>query len=64
MKKILQLSLLGLLILSSYFFYIYFLKINEPSGTKNELKIKNDTLSDAQNNLIKNLKKAGEFDNI
>tara|TARA_B100001057_G_scaffold436121_1_gene466944 strand:- start:779 stop:1357 length:579 start_codon:yes stop_codon:yes gene_type:complete len=63
MKKILQLSLLGLLILTSYFFYIYFLKINEPSRSKNELKIKNDTLSDAQNNLIKNLKYEVKFDN-
>ena len=63
MKKILQLSLLGLLILTAYFFYIYFLKINEPSRSKNELKIKNDTLSDAQNNLIKNLKYEVKFEN-
>ena len=63
MKKILQLSLLGLLILTSYIFYLYFLKINEPSISKNKSKIKNETLSDTQNNLIKNLKYEVKFDN-
>ena len=63
MKKILQLSLLGLLILTSYIFYLYFLKINEPSIGKNKSKIKNETLSDTQNNLIKNLKYEVKFDN-
>ena len=61
MRKILQFSLLSLLILISYFFYIYFLKINEKSNIVKK-QISDETLSEGQNNLIKNLKYQVKFD--
>ena len=62
MKKILQLSLFSILILISYFFYIYFLKTNEESNIiKREKNTTN--ISTSQNNLIKNLKYQVKFDN-
>ena len=61
MRKILQFSLLSLLILISYFFYIYFLKINEKSNIVKK-QISDETLSENQNNLIKNLKYQVKFD--
>ena len=61
MRKILQFSLLSLLILISYFFYIYFLKINEKSNIVKK-QISDETLSESQNNLIKNLKYQVKFD--
>ena len=61
MRKILQFSLLSLLILISYFFYIYFLKINEKSNIVKK-QISDETLSESQNNLIKNLKYQEKFD--
>ena len=61
MRKILQFSLLSLLILISYFFYIYFLKINEKSNIVKK-QISDETLSVSQNNLIKNLKYQVKFD--
>ena len=64
MKKILQLSLFSFLVLASYFFYVNFLKINEQSNIKNKIGIKNDNLSETQNNLIKNLEYKVKFDNI
>ena len=63
MKKILQLSLFSFLVLASYFFYVNFLKINEQSNIKNKIGIKNDSLSETQNNLIKNLEYRVKFDN-
>ena len=63
MKKILQLSLFSFLVLASYFFYVNFLKINEQSNIKNKMGIKNDNLSETQNNLIKNLEYKVKFDN-
>ena len=63
MKKILQLSLFSFLVLASYFFYVNFLKINEQSNIKNKIGIKNDNLSETQNNLIKNLEYKVKFDN-
>ena len=62
MRKILQLSLLSLLILISYFFYTYFLKINEKSNIVKK-QLNNETLSESQNNLIKNLRYQVKFDN-
>ncbi len=62
MKKILQLSLFSILILISYFFYIYFLKINEGSNIIKKEE-NTTTLSTSQNNLIKNLKYQVKFDN-
>ena len=61
MRKILQLSHLSLLILISYFFYFYFLKINEKSNIVKK-QISDETLSEGQNNLIKNLKYQVKFD--
>lgn len=61
MRKILQFSLLSLLILISYFFYIYYLKINEKSNIVKK-QISDETLSEGQNNLIKNLKYQVKFD--
>ena len=62
MKKILQLSLFSILILISYFFYIYFLKTNEESNIIKREK-NTTTISTSQNNLIKNLKYQVKFDN-
>ena len=61
MKKILQLSLLSFLILSIYFSYIYFLRIDEKTTITNK-QVNNETLSETQNNLIKNLKYQVKFD--
>ena len=61
-KKILQLSLFSILILISYFFYIYFLKTNEESNIIKREK-NTTTISTSQNNLIKNLKYQVKFDN-
>ena len=60
MRKILQFSLLSLLILISYFLYL-FLKINEKSNIVKK-QISDETLSEGQNNLIKNLKYQVKFD--
>ena len=62
MKKILQLSLFSILVLISYFFYIYFLKTNEQSNIIKK-EVNTTTLSKNQNNLIKNLKYQVKFDN-
>ena len=62
MKKILQLSLFSILILISYFFYIYFLKTNEETNIIKREK-NTTTISTSQNNLIKNLEYQVKFDN-
>ncbi len=63
MKKLIQLSLISLLILISVFFYnFYFLKNSEKSKVSKN-KIDNETLINDQNNLIRNLKYEVKFDN-
>ena len=43
--------------------FVNFIKINEQSNIKNKIGIKNDSLSETQNNLIKNLEYRVKFDN-
>ena len=62
MKKISQLLLIFFLVLISIFFYLYYFKNTEQVNKSNN-KIKNEILSENQNNLIKNLKYQVKFDN-
>ena len=62
MKKISQLLLIFFLVLISIFFYLYYFENTEQVNKSNN-KIKNEILSENQNNLIKNLKYQVKFDN-
>ena len=62
MKKIIQLLLSSLLILFSIFFYTIYLK-EDKQIVKKEKEIKNESLIQNQNNLIKNLSYEVKFDN-
>ena len=61
MKKIIQLLLSSLLIIFSIFFYTIYLKEDKQIVKKKE--IKNESLIQNQNNLIKNLSYEVKFDN-
>ena len=60
-KKYIQLFLLFLLILISFFFYNKYFKINDKDG--NQESKKKEILIENQNNLIKNLRYNVKFDN-
>ncbi len=61
MKKILQITLFSLLILMSFVFYNYYLKDDKKTSQKKK-EIKNEILTENQNNLIKNLEYKVKFD--
>ena len=62
MKKVSQLLLIFFLVLISIFFYFYYFKSTEQINKSND-KVKNEILSENQNNLIKNLEYQVKFDN-
>ncbi len=62
MKKVLQLFLSCLLIVISIFFYYYYLKDSDQI-IKNKKQIRDETLDQNQNNLIRNLRYQVKFDN-
>ena len=61
MKKILQITLFSFLILMSFVFYNYYLKDDKKTSQKKK-EIKNEILTENQNNLIKNLEYKVKFD--